>query len=327
MRCRRTFIAWVFLSAIACGRTNITPDEGVPTDDDVVTDDGPVVAHEAQLCGVPRSEQVWSTPELMTDVYDLMQEVNVHAAFEMFDPTLSEDGLTLYTTSDNSGPWLVHMITRAALDAPFTGYAVASSNVNVQGSIAYGYNVLASKNVAVTAANYPAEGVPAGSYIIAITDTSRTPFVWVQVPASRGFASVIDPRLSEDGLTLVFAVTVEGSRRIFESRRSSLTASFLNASALTELPAGDNSAPWLSRDKRVLVFVHAGPDGNQDIWMADRSDTSEPFANAAPIAALNSTYVDGEPFVREGADGCELLMITRRPDNAGFFPYRSLLGR
>jgi Tol biopolymer transport system component len=75
----------------------------------------------------------------------------------------------------------------------------------------------------------------------------------------------------------------------------------------------DVYGPSLSSDGRTLFFS-AYVDGEQQIYSATRAARGAPFSNFAELPVVNSTAMDGSPFI--SAEGQRLYFFSERPPGA-----------
>jgi hypothetical protein len=77
---------------------------------------------------------------------------------------------------------------------------------------------------------------------------------------------------------------------------------------------GDN--PTLTADLLEIYFTtNEDPEGNGDIWSAQRASASEPFGNPVPVGAVNSP--DYETSSAVSGDGLTLWFGSARPGGSG----------
>lgn len=317
-------VAAVLLLCVGCGRTALP--EPPPPEQPIELPTGPTVATLGGLEG----PWTWTAPELMTEIVPLLDTIRAIPNNAVFDPILSEDGLTLYLTSDAGGGWDVYALTRPAIGAPYDTITKLGTDVNATGVSSFGYEPLPTVGTTMAFGDYPLPGVAAGTSVIVFADPSAQPLTWHGTDIDFAFSALIDPRITTDATALIFARTAsDAMRHILVSKRASLADDFVDAAEVSGLPPLDNSAPWLSRDRRVLLFANA--DGvsqtTSEIWVASRTDPDGPFTTASPIAEINSAWFDGEPYVYENGDVCELYFVSTRPDIYPFLLYRSTLIR
>lgn len=104
------------------------------------------------------------------------------------------------------------------------------------------------------------------------------------------------PMLTRDGLGLYFFADPwngRGDRDLYKATRASLDAAFGDAVALTELSSnGRDHLPWISEDELTMVFL-SDRGGNQDLWMATRTDVTVPFNAPTAMDSLNLGSTEG----------------------------------
>lgn len=87
---------------------------------------------------------------------------------------------------------------------------------------------------------------------------------------------------------------------------------------VTELssPEKDDN-PTLTADERMICFtsLRPGATGDNDIWCAERTSTSEPFGAAAPIDVANQEGFEASPALE--LDGLALWFGSERDDTLG----------
>ncbi len=185
----------------------------------------------------------------------------------------------------------------------------------------------------MTFGNFPVPGIASGTSVIVLANTAEPPHVWQGIGVDTERSSLQDPRLTGDGTGLVFGSVTDASvpkRGIFFSERPQITDDFTSITQFDQLSTGDDSAPWISTDRRVMLFAHAdtssgASQATSDIWVTTRAAPDAPFTDARPLDVLNSPYFDGEPYVYESNGVCELYMVANLPEAPGFQLYRSLM--
>ncbi|MBC7792595.1 MAG: hypothetical protein H7Z43_02720 [Clostridia bacterium] len=318
----------VVATGLACARTDFTtgsdptngltpesgPQEAGPPEVDPPEEGPPEVVPigEVELCNIPMSKWKWSEPAAAQDVMDLIDGIRTSTNFPLdyqnYDPTVTEDGRTLYLSSLCQGEWDVYQFTRPGTTAPFDTVTKASDDINQPGVETFGFQRLDSVHSALAFGTY----VDATQRVF-LGDPATSPIVFQQAPVTSAFA-VSDPRLTPTARTMVFVMPEATKQRLFVS-----PAPFETATRLTGFAESDLSAPWLSGDERTIFYVQ-----DQDIWVATRESTSAAFTANTPIAALNSIDYDGEPYFIETAGSCELFFISLR-GGGGLDLYRSVL--
>jgi len=123
----------------------------------------------------------------------------------------------------------------------------------------------------------------------------------------------LDPALSADGLTLLFASDRpggEGRDDLWMSRRSSVDEPFgkpVNLGRPVNTRASDKQA-CLSADGLMLLFSSQGPggEGGHDLWMSRRPRVDEAFGKPVNLGSRINTK-DNEASPSVSADGLMLL--------------------
>jgi Tol biopolymer transport system component len=126
------------------------------------------------------------------------------------------------------------------------------------------------------------------------------------------------PAISADGLELYFASDTPGNDNLYVAKRASITDSFTTASQITELNTGSpDHEPWINGTKTFLVWTSARVSGNDDIWMARRTDAMATWGTATPISELNTGAVESDPWLSPDettiyfARGTDIFMAAR----------------
>jgi Tol biopolymer transport system component len=99
-----------------------------------------------------------------------------------------------------------------------------------------------------------------------------------------------------------------------------LLGDFTAPAPLAELnTASVESAPWLSPDELEIYFHsdRSGGAGGNDLWMASRDSTSDPFSSPVNLPGVNTEFSERHPAL--SADGLSLYFISSRPGSAGGF--------
>ncbi len=85
------------------------------------------------VCGIERASWSWSTPGPIPELPALMGTIRTNVNTNIFDPILSEDGLTLYITADLLGHFEEFTLTRPSLSEPFDTIVTGPDDVNPVG--------------------------------------------------------------------------------------------------------------------------------------------------------------------------------------------------
>lgn len=118
-----------------------------------------------------------------------------------------------------------------------------------------------------------------------------------------------DPHISPDGLILTYVSDRGGVRRFYECRRRSVNEPFRDPQRMNGVIATWAAAPWLTPDRRTLVFVGAGGPDNlggtyQDLYTMKRPAPSGPWEQLVNLKTLNSVTHDQSPCL--SSDGLTL---------------------
>ena len=86
---------------------------------------------------------------------------------------------------------------------------------------------------------------------------------------------------------------------------------------VTELVSGAADDPSLTADQLQIFFAstRSGGLGSEDIWVATRSDITQPFSTPANVTAVNSSEFDTTPKITP--DGLTLYFASQRPGGLG----------
>jgi hypothetical protein len=130
--------------------------------------------------------------------------------------------------------------------------------------------------------------------------------------------------LSPDGLVIYFSSSSLNSANadvydIYTATRSSTSQPFGQATAIGEVntASSQDQEPRISHDGLRLYFAsnRTGSDGSYDIFVATRATTLDVFGTPAPVANINSTYAEFDPFL--SADETSIYFQSSQPDGLG----------
>jgi Tol biopolymer transport system component len=137
----------------------------------------------------------------------------------------------------------------------------------------------------------------------------------------------------EDGLTVepdelvaYFHSSRGGSsvNHIYRTSRGSTSAPWGTPIELPELVSSyDDTNPWISLDECSLYFDSSRPggQGQYDVFVALRPAPGAPFSLVSPIAELNSTSYDADPFLSQ--DQHYIMYTSNRPMAGDFNLYEA----
>ena len=256
------------------------------------------------FCGIPDGEWELTPPALLDDANALLIAQVPGMDRNEFDPVFSEDGNTLYVTSDQSGRFLVWALERASPDEPFTSATLLPGDVNAGMNTHFGFQPLASLARGVICASFDGGAGNTDLWLGTFTGT----WAWTLSSLSTAEAE-LDARLTADGLTVYFVR--DPVRDILIATRPDVDRDFGAPSVVTALSsAAADSAPTPIGDGIVFATDRAGGLGGDDLWYASGAGTS--FRSPVPLTALNSASFDGEPAVFDRGDDCELVFVSTR---------------
>jgi hypothetical protein len=148
---------------------------------------------------------------------------------------------------------------------------------------------------------------------------TMSPFTFVGAAsdvAEGGASYDLTPFFREDGQVLYFAST-QGSSSSTDIFRADWTGHGHGPAqpvAEIDTPTFNELAPVVTSDDLVIYFASdrhdGGSLGQQDIWMATRSSTADPFSAPVDVAEVNSADYDVPTFVTR--DRCALYFASTR---------------
>jgi hypothetical protein len=310
----------VFLLACGCGRIHFDPrDDAAFVDTDAAVDTARI---GPPLCGMPFGQWAISAPVALDDINNLLiAQLPPNGDQDEFDPAFSEDGLSLYFTSDQTGPFQVWVATRPSLTAPFDAVALLGSDVNAATNSIFGFQPLASLSRAIVSAPYT--GSIGGTDFWLGTQTTGT-WSWAATSLSTSDGDN-DARLTADGLVVYFPLGPGDGRDIYRARRGNVSTDFGAPVLVPELNSTrSDSSPLPVRDGIFVVRDKPGMPLDDDVWYA-ANDGSGGFQTLFPLDELNTDAFDGEPAYFEMSGSCELVLASTR--SGAFNLYRSLVTR
>lgn len=126
------------------------------------------------------------------------------------------------------------------------------------------------------------------------------------------------PHLSPDSLILTFASKRDNSRHFYECRRDNTDAAFGTPKAIEEV-GGWPCTPWITPDRRTLVYMNPGGPGNkgssQDLYMRQRADEKAPWGPEVNLDSVNHLGHDQSPCLT--SDGLTLYFGSLRGGGYG----------
>jgi hypothetical protein len=141
------------------------------------------------------------------------------------------------------------------------------------------------------------------------------------------------PKLSSDGLSLYFAVTVPGfAEQIGVATRPDRGSPFGLGQSLEGVNLNGEGTPFVSLDGLSLYFYssRSGGAGSRDLYIATRGSSSGAFGNVTPLSSLNTPELDHHPwlspdqltiyFASGPANGNDIFRATRSSQSDDFGP-------
>lgn len=290
-----------FLPALACGKIHFDPLVDASLD-------APNIGTGPALCGMPFGTWTLTTPEVLEVNALLMAAFPVNGDRNEYDSVFSEDGLSLYFTSDQSGAFQVWVATRPSLAEPFDTVQLLGPDVNDAPNGIFGFDPLAHLGIAVISAPYAGT---LGGDDFWLGTLSGGNWSWSATDLSTPSGD-IDARLTADGLTVYYPRGALDDRDIYVSRRPAIDVDFGPGTLLPELnsPVSDAS-PVPVAGGMFVVTDRPGGAGSDDIWYAE-SAADGGFQQPYPLAAVNTPTFDGEPALYDHGGTCELVFSSFR---------------
>jgi Tol biopolymer transport system component len=251
---------------------------------------------------------VWSDFEAPEEITGLQ------VSGEMWGPALSADRLTLYFAENDGNDERIMQATRSDLGPNFSP---AVEVPNVQSTAYDGTPFVSADGLELYLFSLRPGGVGNRDLWIARRTSPTGSFAApTLLPIVNSAAADHLPRLSADGLTLMFAsgrVTNPGGTDIWQAQRASLSSSFGTPTLVSELSTSDyEAAASLSSDRLTIIFSSNRPGGlgDNDLWFATRSDGSGRFGPARNLTIANSDSSEADCVL--SADDHELIFASAR---------------
>jgi Tol biopolymer transport system component len=234
-------------------------------------------------------------------------------------PYLTPDGLALYFASDrpgSAGAFDLYVAKRKRAADPFSSPTAldeinTSSNEDTPFVTADGLTLYFSSNrpgsiggidlyVAMRVSVTALFGAPRN-----LSELNRA------VPARQ-----FSPHLSADGHTLYFGSDRTGNIHMYRAEWGSNGAFGTPEPVVPVSSQWEDASPWLSQDSLTLYFASSRPDGvSWNLWVAQRTGATDPFANPEELMGVGSADYQGEPAL--SADACTLFFSSNRPGSRG----------
>ncbi len=229
---------------------------------------------------------------------------------ELWGPTLSSDGLTMYVGFVVPGEnEQIGVSTRpdrgntfgsvAPLPAPVNQAVEGTPHLSIDGRSLYFYSTRGAGDHNLYVATRPdaASAFSAVSQLSSINSTAIDQLPW----------------LSADELIIYFASNRGGSMDVYSATRGARTDAFGFAAPVTELnsTASDNRVT-LTQDELVAILAtdRPGAAGGWDLYQFVRADRDDPFSAPTALDVLNTGNMEADPAL--SPDGQELFFVSTR---------------
>lgn len=205
------------------------------------------------------------------------------------DPTLTSDWRELYFVSDRSGNQDIWVSRR---DSPDAAWGAPST--------------VAELNTPM-AEQSPGVSFDGLTLWFARSVVPRQPQIWVTTRPSATEAwssptavdelddagTQLSAKVDEVALLMVFDSTRSGARQIVSTTRPNTQSAWGPPALVAGLPS-DGEDPFVAMRGLALWFV-SSPNGNEDLFVAQRASIASPFATAAPLTELNTPAAESDP--------------------------------
>jgi WD40-like Beta Propeller Repeat len=262
----------------------------------------------------------------------------VNSAYNDNSPAISKDGLSLYITSSalpsppgsrpgGQGGADIWVSQRASIDAPWGEPVDLGANINSAGND--GVPSLSTDGHRLYFHSGGRGGCGAADLFVSRRQDKRDDFGW---EPAENLGCVVNSPFLDNGPTIFEDDATGITTLYFNSPRPGglggvdIYASTLQADGtfgpgvnVLELNSGFNDDRVAIRPDGLEIFVSTnrpGGVGSQDIWVATRATTLDPWSPPVPLGpVVNSPSFDGGPAL--SFDGTELYFHSDRPGGFG----------
>jgi hypothetical protein len=241
------------------------------------------------------------------------------------DPTLRGDQLEILFASDRSGVFDLFRATRRSADEPW------DTPTRVDVASTFGNERSPELSVDGLVLTFASDSSGLGDLDVFVSTRASADDEW-GTPSHIGELNTVQTddsaAMSADLLEVFLCSSFSGDFELYRATRDDQSSPWTPPVALVELNTrSSDCSPFLDVSGSWLLFTsdRAGGLGNQDIWAAVRDDATAPFAALMPVAGVNGSDEDVDPWIspeldviylasRSGAGDFDLFMAVREQD-------------
>lgn len=106
------------------------------------------------------------------------------------------------------------------------------------------------------------------------------------------------PEISYDGLSIVVASDRAGTQDLYFATRTARDEAWSTLDPITAANSSSSEAGGnITPDGLALVFSSTKVNGSPDLFLVERTSTSDPFGTPVELTAINTTGHEGSPFL------------------------------
>ncbi|MHC4648236.1 MAG: LamG-like jellyroll fold domain-containing protein, partial [Planctomycetota bacterium] len=235
----------------------------------------------------------------------------VNTEFTDKHPFLSFDGLTLYFCRIDTDTFYYTRIfeaTRSVASGPFTAVSEISE-LNYSGG-----HVVAPWVSSDNLRMYYYRTEPPSVWRLKLSQRGSDSGPWpagANISELNALGNVFDPTLTEDELTIVFALLISDQGDLYIADRPDTNSPFSNIRSLAEInTTSTETKPYITPDGLALYF-HSGRNGLGQIFKATRSSREDAFGNLEHLSAFDTALGSSSPAI--SSDGSEFYLTVKDP--------------
>lgn len=231
-------------------------------------------------------------------------------------PALTRDELTVVFTRTEQAVERLFYATRASRNDPFGEPKAIGGGVGNAGA-AFATLSPDGSTIVFASQRAGAAGGPFRLYRATRASEGRYEGVTLLDSLQAGDATDVTPALSSDLSRLLFASTRGGGRlELFEAEWNGGTPKLLGRLDTPGAPAVRTS-PVLASNGQTLFFSAGAPDGDKNVYLAQRANAGAPLGTAVRRTDLSNDTTDEAPGWLSD-DGCRLYFHTNGRGARGF---------